>query len=1048
MAMSPSSLLAKLDELKRWQQIQQERLLKQHQTRLEAANSLFPHLTQSRIEEEKEETKEISSVVHEQVDNEEAMDDTSKSPGNITKKPFLKRGTGLVKYGLQYGDQKKPFNKMKPLKVYKTAAHKRINQIKTDDQEEKFVQSTVSNSKPKCKPNIQKIDEIIIKTASPPKITPLRAPEMSIKQKAKWCPVEPEDYEPPCLPTLPATLPSGSLPGISHISEEESQQNVGLQMLQNNPELFHALQRLATEHFGPANGDGTASFDQTDLLNKLTLLDNESTIYQTPINNNHTQLVQYLQNLLQRCENNTPGDLTTYENALAKELRVFEQLEEKAMNSSFCSTNSSVMELLASTPNRITKGKVPSFETIQENCNNMNRVQVQADIHNLPNKISTGTQNSYSDFDNDTLQSKNSSNAKKMLIYPHEIQQSNDTLVQNDYSDESSINSDDFDHTTANIVPEILVRQNAATMTDPIDTVNEDLLKVKLKELETEILSFRSENKKVEKLKSDLERQRSDIIKSKKSLEKEYNSKREELECEFDEERKKLNKEKQVFEKYSKEIQNKPNRKEREEISNLKAELANVKETLKVKETRNGTTQARLRTQIKSLEKDNAHLKEEIEKLQKVNARLQNQTQVSRKGRQDETKMLHEINKNLTKLTNDQKVAKALNKLENSIEDKISSEDSLITLSTTTTRRKPTQKTTFPSENKQIKSHKSKKHVQNEQIVITSDSEEETKNKNQRKHKVIVVTDESSSETDILIHEQSNKSKRRSNDYETEYRRSYSRSSYKSDSEDEMVRPKSKNRSRSSLESRKSLENKENESSNGDITTFRNLSDLSVSENYEKVFGARGKQTEGKYTSGKLKRHNSLNDTQQTNSKIETILTDGSKETKYPNGNVKTVSPDGNLVKMEYFNGDIKETALLEGTIKYFYKDTQIWQTTFATGDETFEFPDGQVEKHLSDGSSTVHFPNGIVKHMSADGSEQINYPDGSVVNIKQDGEKILLLANGQKEIHTDKHKRREYPDGTVKIIYADGLQETRYSNGRIRMKDIDGNLIMDSHKD
>lgn len=42
--------------------------------------------------------------------------------------------------------------------------------------------------------------------------------------------------------------------------------------------------------------------------------------------------------------------------------------------------------------------------------------------------------------------------------------------------------------------------------------------------------------------------------------------------------------------------------------------------------------------------------------------------------------------------------------------------------------------------------------------------------------------------------------------------------------------------------------------------------------------------------------------------------------------------------------------------------------------------------------------------------------------------------------------QRREYPDGTVKIVYPDGLQETRYANGRVRLKNKDGELLMDSH--
>lgn len=50
------------------------------------------------------------------------------------------------------------------------------------------------------------------------------------------------------------------------------------------------------------------------------------------------------------------GEQTLYEKALEKELRIFEALEERAENSSFCSTNSSVLRILSSTPSKIRTG--------------------------------------------------------------------------------------------------------------------------------------------------------------------------------------------------------------------------------------------------------------------------------------------------------------------------------------------------------------------------------------------------------------------------------------------------------------------------------------------------------------------------------------------------------------------------------------------------------------------------------------------------------------------------------------------------------------------
>lgn len=62
-----------------------------------------------------------------------------------------------------------------------------------------------------------------------------------------------------------------------------------------------------------------------------------------------------------------------------------------------------------------------------------------------------------------------------------------------------------------------------------------------------------------------------------------------------------------------------------------------------------------------------------------------------------------------------------------------------------------------------------------------------------------------------------------------------------------------------------------------------------------------------------------------------------------------------------------------------------------------------------------------------------------------RDGSKTIEFNNGQRELHTSQFKRREYPDGTVKTVYMNGQQETKYVSGRIRIKDKDGNIIIDT---
>lgn len=78
---------------------------------------------------------------------------------------------------------------------------------------------------------------------------------------------------------------------------------------------------------------------------------------------------------------------------------------------------------------------------------------------------------------------------------------------------------------------------------------------------------------------------------------------------------------------------------------------------------------------------------------------------------------------------------------------------------------------------------------------------------------------------------------------------------------------------------------------------------------------------------------------QSTANKKETVNEDGSKDILYANGNIKKVSPDGMLIKMLYFNKDIKETNINEGTVKYYYSETKTWHTSYLDGLEILEFP-------------------------------------------------------------------------------------------------------------
>ncbi|XP_077197755.1 centrosomal P4.1-associated protein [Paroedura picta] len=180
------------------------------------------------------------------------------------------------------------------------------------------------------------------------------------------------------------------------------------------------------------------------------------------------------------------------------------------------------------------------------------------------------------------------------------------------------------------------------------------------------------------------------------------------------------------------------------------------------------------------------------------------------------------------------------------------------------------------------------------------------------------------------------------------------------------------------------------------------------------------------------------------NGKVERILKDGSHLIVFPNGTRKEVSCDGKTTTVTFFNGDIKQ-VLEDQRVIYYYADAKTTHTTYPTGLDVLHFSNGQIEKYFPDGRKEIVFPDQTVKNILPDGQEEHIFPDGTIIRIQQDGSKTIEFNNGQEELHTAHFKRRKYPDGTTKTIYANGCQETKYASGRVRVKDKDGKVIMDT---
>lgn len=350
---------------------------------------------------------------------------------------------------------------------------------------------------------------------------------------------------------------------------------------------------------------------------------------------------------------------------------------------------------------------------------------------------------------------------------------------------------------------------------------NEEL-KQRLNELQNEIELFRQQNATLTKSMREHEVEKLLWEEQKNEMIEKMEDERIRQEVYLHDERMKLVDEQKKLDKRAKELRTVSNRKDKEDMEKLKKENADLQKELTNKDQKHVSAQARLRAQIRNLEKDLKEFSMEVDNLRKENKKIESEN--VRLRRQNNNKMLNEINKNIAKLAP---------KLE-----------------TETDRNIP---------------HKSLQSVVN----IQSQSDNKSVGNQSKPAPNLIKVNEvpKTNESD--------------------------------DSESDM--------SSSSSSPKRSTYFKENKNSkkiptaSDDVPTLESNSALNL--------------------------------------KREIVNEDGSRDIWYPNGNLKKISADEMVIRMLYFNKDVKETNIHEGTVRYYYAEANTWQTTYLDGLEIWEFP-------------------------------------------------------------------------------------------------------------
>ncbi len=82
----------------------------------------------------------------------------------------------------------------------------------------------------------------------------------------------------------------------------------------------------------------------------------------------------------------------------------------------------------------------------------------------------------------------------------------------------------------------------------------------------------------------------------------------------------------------------------------------------------------------------------------------------------------------------------------------------------------------------------------------------------------------------------------------------------------------------------------------------------------------------------------------------------------------------------------------------YQYASTNTTETEYPDGTRVYEFPNGQIGKHLPDGKQ---------EHILRDKTKNIYLTDATIISLKSNGKKFIRNPNQTKEVHTDTYKRK-----------------------------------------
>ena len=171
-----------------------------------------------------------------------------------------------------------------------------------------------------------------------------------------------------------------------------------------------------------------------------------------------------------------------------------------------------------------------------------------------------------------------------------------------------------------------------------------------------------------------------------------------------------------------------------------------------------------------------------------------------------------------------------------------------------------------------------------------------------------------------------------------------------------------------------------------------------------------------------------INSIEQNNGQIINIYTNDKKEIIFKSGVKKEIYDNDGYKLVLFPNGDKKQYFKKEGKIIYYFNESKTVQTSYKDGLNIFKFNNNQIEKHYPDGTKFIQFPDGSTRIIGKDNKGEENKEDKNLIDISSDGDEIVCNCSANEEIDKNENEILSDKESLTSDLFFNTEMNDNYS--------------------